>query len=173
MPLDLNTAFAVTGSVGARRDPYLAYNFLVEIEGLFAGGFREVTGLESSIDVEDYAEGGVNGYPHKLLGATRYPNLVLSRGLTDLDTLWAWYDEVSRGQVRRRNITLMVLDGRRLPVMWWDVRAAVPVRWVGPTFDATRGGEVAVESLELVHEGIVKPAQSRALSAARSAVGQR
>jgi phage tail-like protein len=62
-----------------------------------------------------------------------------------------------------------LLDGQRLPVMWWDVRGALPVKWTGPTFDATRGGEVAVESVELVHQGFVKPTQSRILSAARAA----
>jgi phage tail-like protein len=173
MPRGINPLFAASsGPVGIRLDPYVACNFLVEMEGLLAGGFREVSGLESSVNVTDYAEGGQNGYAHKILGETRYPNLVLSRGLTDLDTLWAWYDDVAHGAVTRKNITVMLLDGRRLPVMWWDIRGAVPVKWVGPTLNASRSGEVAVESVELVHRGITKPPQSRALSALRAATGQ-
>jgi phage tail-like protein len=170
MPPGVNAVFAATsGALGVRLDPYIAYNFLVEIDGLLVGGFREVRGLESNVEVKEYAEGGVNEYLHKIPGETRYPNLVLSRGLTDLDTLWGWYDDVSRGIVKRRNATLMLLDSRRLPAMWWDVRGALPVKWTGPTFDATRGGEVAVESIELVHQGLVKPAPSRLLSASRAA----
>lgn len=169
MPVGINTVFAAPGPLGARLDPYHGTNFFVEIDGLLAGGFREVHGLESSVEVKQYAEGGVNGFQHMLPGETRYPNLVLARGLTDLDTLWAWYDDVSRGIIRRRNVTILLLDARRLPAMWWDVRAALPVRWVGPTLHASNGNEVATESLELVHQGIVKSAASRAHSASRAA----
>jgi phage tail-like protein len=169
-PLGINAAFAgAAGALGARLDPYLAYNFLVEIEGLLAGGFREVRGLEGSVEIKEHAEGGVNGFLHKLPGPARYPNLVLSRGLSDLDTLWAWYDDVARGVVRRRNLTIMLLDAQRRPATWWDVRAALPVRWVGPTLNAGSDAEVATETVELVHQGIVKPEASRALAAARAA----
>lgn len=170
MPLGINAVFAAAaGALGIRLDPYVTCNFLVEIDGLLAGGFREVRGLESSIEIKEYAEGGVNGYIHKLPGETRYPNLVLSRGFTDLDTLWGWYDDVSRGVIKRRNLTLLLLDGRKLPVAWWNVRAALPVKWNGPAFNASAGSEVATESIELVHRGISKPAASRALSAVRAA----
>ncbi len=173
MPFGLNAVFAAaTGVLGVRFDPYLGCNFLVEVEGLLAGGFREVRGLESSLDIKEYAEGGVNGFLRKLPGPVRYPNLVLSRGLIDLETLWVWYDDVSRGVMQRRNITLMLLDGRRLPVMWWDIRQALPVKWTGPTFNAGSDTEVATESIELVHEGIVKPDASRIVTAARAAAGQ-
>ncbi len=158
-----------TGALGVRMDPYMAFNFLVEIEGLVIGGFRDVSGLESSIEVQEVAEGGRNGYLHKLPGPTRYPNLVLSKGLTDIDGLWSWYDDVSRGIIVRRNVTLMVLDARRMPAMWWDIRGALPVKWTGPTFNAASGSEVAVESIELVHKGIAKPFENAALLAARAA----
>jgi phage tail-like protein len=144
--------------VGARQDPYMAFNFLVEIHGLVVGGFREVKGLESHVEVKEYAEGGLNGHIHKIPGETRYPSLVLSRGMTDVDTMWSWYDSVSRGVITRRNATLMLLDAKRMPVMWWDIRDALPVKWTGPSFDATRSSEVAIESIELVHRGITKQA---------------
>lgn len=167
----VNAVTSAAGALAVRLDPYLGLNFVVEIDGLIAGGFREVRGLESSVEVRQLAEGGVNGYLHQLPGETRYPNLVLSRGLTDLDTLWVWFDEVSRGVVHRRHITVMLLDNQRLPAVWWDVRDALPVKWSGPRLDAGGGGEVAVESIELVHRGITKPALSRALSGARAALG--
>src|SRR5262249_47038088 len=110
---------------------------------------------------------GQNGYVHQLPGRTRYPNLILSHGLTDLETLWNWYDSTARGVIQRRNMTIMVLDRRMLPAMWWDIREAYPVKWHGPTFNAAEAGQVAVESVEIVHRGIQKPALSQALSAAR------
>jgi phage tail-like protein len=163
-----NLAFALaTQALGVRLDPYMAYNFLVEIDGLLTGGFREVRGIESSVKVEEYAEGGNNGYVHKIPGVAQYQNLVLSHGLTDIDALWSWYDRVTRGVIRRKNMTIMVLDRQRLPVMWWDVRDALPVKWTGPAFNASQESEVAVESVELIHNGIVKPFASQALSMAR------
>jgi len=165
--LGLNAAFAVASTFGVRLDPYLPFNFLIEIDGLLTGGFRQVHGLESSIETEDYAEGGVNGYVHKIPGKTRHPNLILAHGLSDIDTLWNWYENTSKGIIQRRNATIMILDRQRIPVMWWDVLEALPVRWIGPTLDACRGDEVAVEAIELVHKGIVKPALSKALSLGR------
>ncbi|WP_437275930.1 phage tail protein [Sorangium sp. So ce375] len=166
LPFGVNALFALSG---ARLDPYLGYNFLVEVDGLLVGGFRDVRGLEASVEVKEYAEGGVNGYIHKLPGETRFPNLVLSRGLTDLDTLWVWFNDVSEGVITRRNLSILLLDQERLPAMWWDVRDALPVKWTGPQLQGAAGTEVAAESIELVHRGITKPTASRVLSAVRAA----
>lgn len=151
-----------------RIDPHLGCNFYVEIEGLIAGQFRDVKGLDGSVDVHEFAEGGCNEYTHKIPGRTKYGNLQLSHGVTDLQTLWSWYDEVANGITYRKNITVMLLDNMKLPVMWWDIKDALPVKWAGPSLDASRG-EVAVESIELIHRGISKSAFSDAVSAARLA----
>jgi phage tail-like protein len=165
--LGYNAAFATASSFGVRLDPHSPFNFLIEIDGLLTGGFQHVEGLESAIETQDYEEGGVNGHVHKIPGKTRYPNLVLAHGLSDVDTLWNWYENTSKGIIQRRNATIMILDRQRIPVMWWDVKEALPVRWIGPTLDARQGNEVAVEAIELVHRGIVKPALSKALSLGR------
>lgn len=136
--------------------PYQTFNFAVEIEGLLVGGFTEVSGLESDIEIEEYREGGVNGFVHKLPGLTRHSNLTLSHGLTSLSTLWNWYHDMTLGVIHRKNGTIMLLDPQQVPVMWWNFRNAVPVRWSGPRFDAA-SDEVGVESLELAHEGLTKP----------------
>lgn len=151
-----------------RLDPHLNCNFFVEIEGLIAGQFREVRGLEGTIDVHEYTEGGRNEYTHRIPGRVRHGNITLSHGLTDLQALWGWYDEVASGITYRKNLTIMLLDSKRLPVMWWDVKDALPVKWAGPSLDASRG-EVAVEALELIHNGITKSFFSDSVSAVRLA----
>jgi len=159
IPLGLSWAPAAAGNwtPGARPlEPLLTFNFAVEIEGLLVGGFTEVSGLESQIDLEPYREGGVNNFVHELPGSVNHAHLVLRRGLTAVSTLWNWYDNTVRGIVQRRNGTIMVLDRRQIPVMWWNFRNALPVRWSGPTFDAGND-QVGVESLELAHEGLTKP----------------
>jgi phage tail-like protein len=169
VPLGLSWLPSVVGNwvPGLRPlPPYLTFNFAVEIEGLLVGGFTEVSGLESTIEVEEYREGGVNGFVHKLPGKTSYSNLILRHGLTGVGSLWDWYHHTTEGAIYRRNGTIMLLSAHQFPVMWWNFRNALPVRWAGPTFDAT-SGEVGVEELELAHEGLTKPLLSQALGLAQ------
>lgn len=168
MPIPLSSAFAVLTNQFLRYDPYMAFNFVVEIEGLLVGGFSEVTGLESEVQVQEYQEGGLNGYVHKLPGPAKQPNLVLTHGLTDVGTLWNWYHNVTQGIIKRKSGTLMLLDRQRIPVMWWDFLNAYPVKWVGPKFTASSSTEVAVEQVELAHQGLTKSVASQLLGATRA-----
>lgn len=161
---------AYTNLPSLQTDPYLSYNFLVEIQGLISGGFMEVSGLESSMKLESYQEGGVNGYVHQFLDHVEYPNLVLARGLTELDSFWNWYLLTTQGRPMLMNGSIMLLDPQRLPVMWWNFKDAYPVKWVGPQFDASNTSQVGVERIELVHRGLTKPLFSQALSAIRGGV---
>ncbi len=151
-----------------RFDPYIGCNFLVVSTAFVVGGFREVSGLEGSIELKSYAEGGRNGYLHQLPGEVRWPNLVLSRGLIDSNAMWSWFSDVSQGIIERQSITIMLLDRDRTPAMWWDVKDALPVKWTGPRLTAT-SDEVAVETLEFIHRGIEKPTLSQTLTDLRAA----
>ncbi len=169
VPLGANAAYAGTaGALGLRLDPYQGFNFLIEIEGLVTGGFSEVRGLESEIEVEDYREGGENRYVHQLPGPTRYPSrLILKQGLTGIDSLWNWYNATSQGKIWRKNGTIMLLDRQQYPAMYWNFKYALPVKWTGPELDASSDA-VAFETIELVHKGITKPILSQALSMGRA-----
>lgn len=145
------------GPLSIRKDPYFACNFLVEIGGLIAGGFNEVSGLESDIELESYNEGGVHGFTHQFPTRTKYPNLVLSRGLLDVDILWLWYKATAAGKVQQRNGTIILLNQKRQPVMWWNFKKAYPVKWTGPSLNASNTTQVAIEKIELVHQGLDKP----------------
>lgn len=148
-------------ALGQRTDPYAAFNFWVEIGNLIAGGFTEVSGLQIETETLAYREGGLNAYVHHLPGPTRYPqNLVLKRGLTDIDTLWAWYQDVSNGTIRRWNGTIYLLKHNGETALAWDFLEAYPVRWIGPDLRSD-SSNVAFESIELVHRGIKKSAASR------------
>jgi phage tail-like protein len=140
-------------ALSGRTDPFLAYNFLVEIRSVIVGGFSEVTGLQREIEVQEYREGGVNEYVHKLYGPTRYPsNLVLKRGLTDID-LWSWHEAVALGLIQRLSGSIVLQDAAGGEKWRWDFRDAYPVRWTGPELRAGAAA-VAVETLELVHRGL-------------------
>jgi phage tail-like protein len=137
------------------QDPFLSFNFLVEIKGLTVGGFTDVTGLQVEVEVEDYREGGVNGFIHKLAGPVRYPsNLVLKRGMMKADQLSAWQQEVASGKIALRNVSIILLDHAGDEARRWDFNEAYPVRWNGPELRAATGA-VAIETLELVHKGLI------------------
>ena len=155
--LGLNAAFGlVTNLLGIRADPYQVFNFLVEIEGILAGGFSECSGLQVETETIDYREGGLNDYVHRFAGPTKYPPLTLKHGMTQIDGLWSWHQEVVTGKITRRNGTIYLLDKQRLPVMWWDFKEAFPVKWSGPDLNAN-SGNVAIESVELAHRGLSRP----------------
>ncbi len=163
--LGLNAAFSLaTNLLGVRADPYHAFNFLVEIEGILAGGFSECSGLQVETEFADYREGGLNDYVHRFAGPTKYPPLILKHGLTQIDGLWAWHQEVVQDQkITRHNGTIYLLDKKHIPVMWWDFKEAFPVKWTGPDLRADAGA-VAIESIELSHRGLSRPRLATALA---------
>ena len=97
----------------------------------------------------------------------------LGTGVTSIllavSLLWRWHQDVREGKFMRRNGTIYLLDRMRLPAMWWDFRKAYPVKWTGPELLADSNA-VALESVELAHQGIVKPEENTYLAITRGAI---
>ena len=165
----LLTVAATSGGSLLRLDPWTTFNFVVELDGLLVGSFSRVEGLEAAIQVEDYYEGGRNDVARRLLGHTTWQNLALVRGMTELDSMWPWFEATARGNIRRRSGAIMMLNAERMPVTGWVFHGAVPVRWVGPSLDAARDGEIAVSRIELAHHGLEQPSWFRMLGFAARA----
>src|SRR5262249_32697796 len=136
-----------------RNDPFASSNFVVEIDGIATAGFSEVTGLGVDITPIGYRTGSEDSTVRKLPGLRKYSNIVLKRGLTQDRSLWNWIHEALQGRVRRASMSIILLDTQRQPVVRWNVREAWPCKYEGPTLLAN-GNEVAVETLEICHEGI-------------------
>jgi phage tail-like protein len=143
----------LSNTAGKRVDPFRAFNFLVEVEGLVLGGFMECSGLQVETEIQEYAEGGLNDYTHHFRGRTKYSPLTLKRGITLDDQLWRWHQSVLQGSFVRKNGTIYLLDEKHTAVVWWNFLKAFPSKWTGPEMRAS-SGEVAVESLELIHQGL-------------------
>lgn len=156
-------------ATGLRLDPYGAYNFLVEIQGVIAGGFTEVSGLSIQTEVDRKTFGGANDREYTFVKGTKYTDLTLKHGLTDLDLIWSWYDDVINGKIKRQNGSIYLLDHSGLPAMWWDFYEAFPIKWDGPSFNAS-SSTVATETLVLSHNGLAKPKASQVVSAIRGAI---
>ncbi|WP_261302873.1 phage tail protein [Paenibacillus andongensis] len=130
-----------------------AFRFVVELDGLIVGGFSEVTGMKSETTVKPYWEGGVNTHPHYMIEQTKYPNIVLKRGIAGSSELWEWYDSVTQGKIKRKNGSIILHNQLGKEMCRWNFFSAFPVKWNGPDLNAS-SGNVAIESIELVHAGL-------------------
>lgn len=162
-------------TLASRRDPYFAYNFLItlldasaeltsaikQIERMKSGGFSECSGLESTIEIEEYKEGGNNGASLKFPTRGKTTPLVLKRGVVSNDDLWAWHSSFVLGRGKRRDGLIVLHNELRQPVKVWAFHRGIPTKYSGPTLNAL-DSLVAVEQLEITHEGLalISPVQS-------------
>jgi phage tail-like protein len=153
-----------------RKDPYFAYNFKLEIDGITAAGFSEISGLGIQTDVEKKNFGGENNIEYKFIKATKYNDLTLKHGLIDLDLLWSWYQEIVNGNVSWRNATIYLYDpsSEDKYVEGWHLLGACPIKWDGPTFNASNS-TVATETLVLTYHKLVRSSVTK-LNAALSSI---
>ena len=143
-----------------RDDPYPAFNFLVEIPSLgidgdsVQAGFSEVSGLEIEQEMIAYRNGNERRTtPRMIPGLAKYAPLVLKRGVTGSTALWGWMQQCVSGSCERASGHIKLLNEQRDVVMAWKFSDAVPRRLTGPVLDAN-SSELAIETLELVHQGL-------------------
>jgi phage tail-like protein len=141
-------------ATGERRDPYRSFNFQLVIDGVPLGAFSECSGLTAEGDAVDYRE-GTDLIPNvrKLVGLRKYSNITLKRGCTQDKSLWTWFTNIVNGLPDRRDVTIVLLNEQRQPVLRWHAESAWINKIEAPMFKAS-GNEVAMESVELVHEGL-------------------
>lgn len=145
-----------TGGAGATRakDPHLGLRFWVQLGQVEIAGFKECSGLSVETEIFEYSEGGLNTYTHKLPVRAKYQNITLKRGLDEGHTLYNWYVQAMQGKIKRQNISIIVYDSLGKEVRRWNLQRAFPCKWTGPNLRAEQG-EVAVESVEIAHEGLL------------------
>jgi phage tail-like protein len=137
-----------------RNDPFRGFNFRVEIDGIGVAGFSEVSGLTADGDPADYREGtdAINNV-RKLVALRKFPVMVFKRGFIKDDTLWKWYVRIANGEPDRRNGSVVLQNEAHKDVMRWNFENAWINKIEGPALKAA-GNEVAIESMELCHEGL-------------------
>jgi phage tail-like protein len=142
---------------GQRKDPYINFNFLVEIEGIRRAAFQEASGFDSSIEIIEHREGGENTTVRKLPAKTKFSNITLKWGMTDDLELYDWHRQWVTGDpaAKRKSGSIVVLDRAGKETVRWNFVNAWPSKWTGPSFNA-EGNDVAIETLELAHEGLAK-----------------
>ncbi len=140
-----------------RNDPYGRFNFMVKLgdtggEDQVAGGFSEVSGLESEIVYAEYRNGNdKTNHVRKIPTLHRTGDVTLKRGLIGDTRLFAWLKATREGTIERRTVTIILLDESRSPVCEWRLLGAQPGRWTAPALSA-KGKDVAIEELVLIGE---------------------
>lgn len=154
-----------------RMDPVLASNFRISLldstSSLAAvgnvalssvlahplGGFSECSGLEMSLETQDFMEGGGNDTVLKFPTRIKPATLTLKKGLTKRADLWNWFYGFVRGGGRRRDGLIIVQNSEHKPHTVWGFRRGLPTKYSGPQLNASQS-QVAIESIEIAHEGL-------------------
>ncbi len=159
------------GALGVRSDPLLNHNFIISltdtssvltivasaalsaISDVALGGFSECAGLEMSLKVEEYREGGRNGTVLKFPTRVEWSNITLKKGVGAGMALWDWHYGFVEGKGKRRDGIIALLNDLHLPNNIWYFQRGLPIKYTGPTMNAAQSN-VAIESIEIAHEGI-------------------
>lgn len=134
--------------------PLPKFSFRVEWNGT-RFGFTEVTGLDMQTEVIEYREGNSLEYHKiKMPGMQKFSNITLKRGTMKADAdFYKWINATTMTKAERRDIIISLLDETHQPVMTWKAKEAFPVK-VQASDLKSDGNEVAIETLELAHEGL-------------------
>jgi phage tail-like protein len=149
-----------SGAMAIRENPYGAFNFMVKLgdtggEDQIAGGFSEVSGLESEVLYAEYRNGNdKENHARKIPTLSRTGDVTLKRGVIGDLRLFTWLKSAREGSAVPQTVTITLLDEARAPVCAWRLSSAQPRKWVGPALAAKGGGDVAVEELVLVAERV-------------------
>lgn len=172
-----------------RGDPLLSHNFVISLidssstltlPGSLAmsaifdvalGGFSECSGLEMSMQPEEYKEGGRNGTVLKFPNRVTWSNITLKKGVGSGTALWDWHYGFVEGKGKRRDGLIVLLNDLHLPNNIWYFRRGLPVKYTAPSMNATQN-TVAIESIEIAHEGIYQvPFVGLGAAAASAVIG--
>jgi phage tail-like protein len=134
--------------------PLPVFHFKVEC-GINNVGFSEVSGLSQELQLIEYRDGNSPDFSTiKMPGLHKYSNITLKRGISKGDNdFFKWLNSVKLNTIDRRDLTISLLNENHEPVMVWKAHNAFPVKIEGPGLKAS-GNEVAIESIELAHEGV-------------------
>lgn len=115
----------------------------------------EVGGLTQEKQIIEYRDGMSPEYSTvKMPGIPKFGNITIKRGILPADNkFFEWLNTTKLNKVERRDIIISLLNENHEPVMTWKAVNAFPVKVEGPALKAT-GNEVAIESIEIAHEGI-------------------
>jgi phage tail-like protein len=159
----------IVSGVATLEDPLPAFSFFVTLDPSDAhlptsqlaliplmalGAFCEVKGLGGELEVQSYAEGGINDHVHLLPVRHTWGRINLRRGVIRDMALWIWYQAGLSGSLgARRDGCITVCDESGMPAVIYMFRRAIATKWHGPDLNALQSA-AAIDGLEIAHEGL-------------------
>ena len=143
----------------SHQDPHASYNFVITITGLsddghvVHGAFLEVSGLENEMSPVEHRKGSDDITVQKLSGLEKFTNITLKRGVSTDQGILSWIQKAKSDQMQRANGFIVLLDDREQVLKRWKFSNAWPRKFIGPDLNAA-SNEVAIEALEICHEGL-------------------
>lgn len=134
--------------------PLPKFHFQVQWGGTRIG-FTEISGLDVETEIIEYRDGALREFSKlKIPGMQKYPNVTMKRGVFKSDNdYFNWWNTVSLNTVQRRDVIVSLLNEAHEPVMVWKIKNAWPTK-IGSTDLKADGNEIAIESIELAHDGL-------------------
>ena len=155
-----------------REDPPLGFNFAISLMDSASStaaavttiaintltdnidaSFNECSGLEMTLDVEEYQEGGNNGTVLKFPTRMQWGKLVMKKGILKNTDLWDWVYGFCEGDVVRKDGLITLLNEKGMAHTVWKFKRGLPVKYSGPQFNAQQNA-IAFETIEIEHEGL-------------------
>jgi phage tail-like protein len=135
--------------------PLPKFHFRVEWGGAKIG-FSEVSGLSVETDVVEYRDGSSPEYHKiKMPGMQKFGNITMKRGIFEGDNdYFKWWNTVALNTIERRDVTISLLNENHEPVVVWKIKNAWPSKVQSTDLKSDDNG-VAIETIELAHEGLV------------------
>ncbi|NJO37819.1 MAG: phage tail protein [Rhizobiales bacterium] len=134
--------------------PLPKFHFQVDWGGVRIG-FTEVSGLDVETEIIEYRAGNSPAASkQKMPGLQKFANVTMKRGVFKSDNdYFTWWNTVRLNTIERRNVVVSLLDEQHAPVMVWKINNAWPTKIASTDLKAD-GNEVAIESVEVAHEGL-------------------
>ena len=117
--------------------------------------FEEVSGLDVEAQPIEYRQGDSPVFSvTKMPGLKKYGNVTMKKGIFKSDNkFWEWFNQIKMNTIKRVPVTISLLDEEGKPTMVWTLSNAWPTKITGTDLKA-QGNEVAVETIEIAHDGL-------------------
>ena len=128
-------------------------DFGTDLKGIV---FQEVSGLEAETQIIEYRHGDSPVFSTiKMPGIAKHGNVTMKRGIFVNDSVfWSWMNDIKMNTIKRRTVTIKLLDETGKAVMQWMLNNAWPTK-ITSTDLKSDGNEVAVDTIEIAYETIV------------------
>ncbi|MDF2177194.1 phage tail protein [Aliiglaciecola sp. CAU 1673] len=117
--------------------------------------FQEVSGLDIEAQIIEYRSGDNPVFSTiKMPGIKKSGNVTMKKGVYKSDNkFWDWFSQIKMNTIKRVPVTISLLDEAGSPTMVWTLANAWPTKITGTDLKSD-GNEVAIETIEIAHEGI-------------------